>query len=594
MDTEWVRQHLPQKMPDKILRYVKKAYPQELGGNLLIWKAVRTTAAPSLYEIMEDNRTTRHSVWAAEVTCTACGDTFLTAGGRNSFWIANGEDGLSYTVEPETGQEEADVFCDRIEIGMYDQACCPYCQSPGTAMHARHIRGGRTKRIMVESVERIGDYAAIVLWMIENNIQEYGSWCAGYPAWAYVLTERGGLKKYARAYRNMYGVVTEQDCWQLKDDSKDATDSTYMDWGSINNKKRGTVVYPELPDLVGSTGEKTGLEAIVNAEGTEYWIQYLKLWRRWRGVEVLVKAGFTDLVVDAINSYGDTLAMIQGVVNTNERKPHKMLGITKAELRDHGKGIWNWSISSWRTYRAVQQKQPMPLAEYLRLKEWYHGRILPAADLGDPLDKTKRYLEKQSLNAAYIDQLADVRRMVRELYNREPTGEEMWPKNLVAFHEDINARMQAIRVAAKAEMYAAGFREVKERFGALEWTDGDLVMLLPMSNGDLIREGEILRHCVGGYGERHIKGSDTIFFVRHRRRPERPFYTLDIRMDTLAPYEVQLHGYGNERHGPHKEHSHKIPRKVRSFCDRWKKEVLQPYAEQLREQAKNEKKEKTA
>ena len=77
---------------------------------------------------------------------------------------------------------------------------------------------------------------------------------------------------------------------------------------------------------------------------------------------------------------------------------------------------------------------------------------------------------------------------------------------------------------------------------------------------------------------------DTIFFIRHYRRPERPYYTLDIDM-TGRPVEKQLHGYGNERHGQYKQYTHSIPKKVRDFCDRWKNEVLIPwYVEQQKKQ----------
>ena len=68
-----------------------------------------------------------------------------------------------------------------------------------------------------------------------------------------------------------------------------------------------------------------------------------------------------------------------------------------------------------------------------------------------------------------------------------------------------------------------------------------------------------------------------MFFVRHRRRPERSYYTLQIDMNGTIPKELQLHGYGNERHGDHKQYAHKIPRKVREFCDRWEREVLTPW-----------------
>lgn len=77
--------------------------------------------------------------------------------------------------------------------------------------------------------------------------------------------------------------------------------------------------------------------------------------------------------------------------------------------------------------------------------------------------------------------------------------------------------------------------------------------------------------------KKHAGGKDIIFFVRHKRRPERSYYTLNIDFSCGKPREIQLHGYGNERHGPNKQYSHSIPPKVRAFVDRWEKEVLYPW-----------------
>ena len=52
---------------------------------------------------------------------------------------------------------------------------------------------------------------------------------------------------------------------------------------------------------------------------------------------------------------------------------------------------------------------------------------------------------------------------------------------------------------------------------------------------------------------------------------------LQINMTKAIPVEVQLHGYGNEHHGDRKQYRHKIPKKVRDFCDRWEREVLTPW-----------------
>ena len=100
-------------------------------------------------------------------------------------------------------------------------------------------------------------------------------------------------------------------------------------------------------------------------------------------------------------------------------------------------------------------------------------------------------------------------------------------------------------------------------------------MILPQTQEELIAEGNVLQHCVGGYADSHINGK-IILFVRHYRRPERSYYTLNVDMTGEQPRRIQLHGYGNERHGKSMEHRHSIPKKVLEFVDRWEKEVLLP------------------
>lgn len=115
--------------------------------------------------------------------------------------------------------------------------------------------------------------------------------------------------------------------------------------------------------------------------------------------------------------------------------------------------------------------------------------------------------------------------------------------------------------------------QVHDKHQPLEWTDGELCIIIPQSNAELVAEGKTLHHCVGTYGAAHCSG-EMIFFVRHYRRPERSYFTLNVNMNGKEPNEIQLHGYGNESKG---SKHWKIPREVRAFVDRWEKEVLLPW-----------------
>ena len=83
---------------------------------------------------------------------------------------------------------------------------------------------------------------------------------------------------------------------------------------------------------------------------------------------------------------------------------------------------------------------------------------------------------------------------------------------------------------------------------------------------------------MGGYGKAHLSGK-LILFVRHARRPERSWFTLNIDTAGRSPKRIQLHGYGNEyAHGKRLT----IPQCVLDFVERWEKEILLPTFEKVK------------
>lgn len=66
---------------------------------------------------------------------------------------------------------------------------------------------------------------------------------------------------------------------------------------------------------------------------------------------------------------------------------------------------------------------------------------------------------------------------------------------------------------------------------------------VPQTAEDLIREGRVLRHCVGGYQRRFAEGKTTILFVRELSQPDKPLYTLEWNLKKKEV--VQFRGYSN-------------------------------------------------
>ena len=93
-----------------------------------------------------------------------------------------------------------------------------------------------------------------------------------------------------------------------------------------------------------------------------------------------------------------------------------------------------------------------------------------------------------------------------------------------------------------------------------------LLIRAPISGAEVLDEGRALKHCVGGYAERHVQGKTTILFMRRAAKPDEPWLTIEMNGDKL----IQIHGYRNEGIHTMEGRFAPDPREVyREFLDTW-------------------------
>ena len=592
MDKELIRQLLPERPREGLLKWAVRNCEDDLGPNYLIWRTERVKVYDMDY-LMGASKKPR-SMRVAACTCLKCGSQMVTeyCGSTLKFWL--GEDGEWWPLDPngphpyEDEEQEATGYMVEVDDG--GALSCPMCYETLTTIQATKLRGGRRKQVLVVSIEVIDGYAAVVYWLVRREIFEDSNEYMVLPRDAYVLDERGTVHRYTHTIGG--GPMTCEkpgETWKLCSSKRDSLDLMYHDWGSwwgqCRDKKKGGVFWTNVPDLDGTTAEKTGLWSYANYEGA-YSLHYLKLWKQYPQLENLVNTGWQmlvhSIVVDSFSGY-DAKTVMDRVIDISRTKPYEILEMSRGDFKQIRRHGWQWRYEEQLLYQSFRGHGMGTALEFRSyLMEFKEAGLRAAEQLGKQygdrdLEKIKRYLAKQQMQPHEVGILLDTRNAARALAPGRPlTQEELWPRNLQAAYDRLTrARLLQID-PKKAEKYQEGFDAVVERFGELQWNDGELCILLPRSYAELVQEGNVLRHCVGGYSEDHIRGHDTIFFVRKYRRPERCYYTLDINM-TDRPHRVQLHGYGNERHGVNKEHRHRIPKKVLDFCDRWEREVLMPW-----------------
>jgi hypothetical protein len=56
---------------------------------------------------------------------------------------------------------------------------------------------------------------------------------------------------------------------------------------------------------------------------------------------------------------------------------------------------------------------------------------------------------------------------------------------------------------------------------------------------EIIEEGKVLMHCVGGYADRHANGETNILLIRKISDPDKPYFTMEVKANQI----IQTQGF---------------------------------------------------
>lgn len=115
---------------------------------------------------------------------------------------------------------------------------------------------------------------------------------------------------------------------------------------------------------------------------------------------------------------------------------------------------------------------------------------------------------------------------------------------------EIQVLEQAERTARYNAERAKELEEQKKEFDKLqedriknyEVIGDKYSVIVPKELNDLIVEGAILHHCVGGYVRDHANGETNILFLRKTNEIDTPFYTVEVKNNQV----IQVHGSHNK------------------------------------------------
>lgn len=267
----------------------------------------------------------------------------------------------------------------------------------------------------------------------------------------------------------------------------------------------------------------------------KYPIAYLKFYQKHHGAERLIKCGLENYVREAMSGYCS-------VINWDETEIHKMLGVPADVCRMIRQGD-----ISLREYRTAREHFPdIPLDKLIvnnRIINCQYGSLHNACHTVHVSENQLcKYLSKQG---AVLSDYSDYLRVCRDLKYDFDDRSVAFPKNFKAAHDRVNEICEALKKEEQAKKLRENqlvFDEhVKER-KKLEYSSGKLFIRQPQSIQEIVDEGRILSHCVGGYAERHANGKLHIMFLRKKSDPDTPYYTVEVSTEGKIK---QCRGYKN-------------------------------------------------
>ena len=563
---EELRSLLPVEPDDNTLRFAERL--DDICPPLIIYG--RESVPDNNYELqfygLPIEREKWH--WGGSCTCTTCGETFYTGWKEGKIAITQMEDGnlLEGWIRPDEDYET-------MLFGEGEEIPCPHCGAFARLARRSKIRG-RTFRTRIAELTNLGSTTCILYWYATRWLDKQGFGRVQFePFQAVALSSSGRLLRF--------GFEWQTHRWWKLSKFRDPEEIPYSEGGNMWNRYSGAYLFNNAGSMAGVTGEKTGIDSYFAEREAGYAADYLKRWKETPTIEALVKTGGAAIAADYVRERRNWQQTTNtSALNFREKKPHRITGLKKEEYRFITEDRWQLALlEQFQIYRNYWPKTTVQefseYAHYLderRMEEF--KKYYP-----DNLGRICRYLEKhrERENTGYY---LDYRRMLTELKlatgAEALTDEEKFPRDLIAAHDRVLDALTAVRNEQRREGtpdQVRTFAGLKEKYAPLEWKDGKFCIIIPECPEDLVREGDVLHHCVGGYASQHCRGQ-MIFFVRHARRPERSWYTLNEDVNGAAVRRIQLHGYKNEyAHGK----TLTIPKEVTDFVQRWENEILAPY-----------------
>ena len=326
---------------------------------------------------------------------------------------------------------------------------------------------------------------------------------------------------------------------------------------------KGFLYEPSLANIKKSAFKYCAIDRFLSKYPKSDIYGYFKAYRRYPQLEYLVKMQLWKLAKPLTANFYQTNDM-----NMAAARPEDMLGIQKKDIpylveqegnitilnicrlqKQTGQQFemiycaWLYEILSvgYSSHRIYEQL--LQIAEHMSIKRVinqlakYVGYESPDDLEGDyPNRFGYHYLNERA--GKYLDYLQMRIELGYDLNNNVYSK----PRDLDAAHQEMVMQSDAKKIKEKSmtadEKYTQIPKLIKQLSKVYMYKDEKYQIVIPKSASDIIEEGHVLHHCVGGdnYLRAHNRQTSTILFLRHSKNPDIRFVTIEIKKDHIVQW----------------------------------------------------------
>ena len=290
-----------------------------------------------------------------------------------------------------------------------------------------------------------------------------------------------------------------------------------------------------------------------NIDGPIRHTRLLELFETHPFIEYMIKMHLYRLTNEYLeNPYGAGL-------DYNQTRPDKLLKLPKEKINELIR--INGGITALHRLRVECTMKRSFTAEEAGIIDRYRVNVGSLLEIEEYTGMTKflRYLKIQlgqkKESGYFINDWKDYIRM-QQASGLQLTTANMFPRNLKEEHDKMLKAINTMKDIEKNEKYQEIARQYIKRYS---FSNKGLVVVIPESLEDIVKEGNEQHHCVASYVNRVAAGETCILFVRQEEAPEKPFYTMEIQDVTI----IQCRGKYNENQTP----------EVKAFLSKFRKEI---------------------